>query len=262
MFFVLLVLGFLGGFLSGLLGLGGAVIMIPLMLFVPPIFGFPELSMKVVAGLSMIQVFASSTSGMIIHKKNKFIDKTTLINIGIPMGICSLIGAHYSKYLDDLFVTILFGIIVIISFLMLLFHKEKNTESKLDEEYIPSYKRFYAVLTGCIIGCFSGIVGAGGGFILVPIMIILFKIPIRLTIGTSLSIVFIGAIMGSIGKIISMQVNFPLATAIIISSIPAAVIGAKVSKILPKNVLKYLLLVVIFISMLQVWAKILGIEVF
>ncbi|MCF7790469.1 MAG: sulfite exporter TauE/SafE family protein [Victivallales bacterium] len=258
MFFVLLVLGCFGGFLSGMLGLGGAVVMIPFMLFIPPLLGFPELTMKTVAGLSMIQVLAASTSGMVIHKKNKFIDKEAFLNIGIPMAVFAYLGGHFSRYLDDLFITVLFGLIVIIAFLMLLFHKEKGDTVDSVEGYQREYDRLSAAIVGVVIGSFSGIVGAGGGFILVPIMIIILKIPIRLTIGTSLSIVFLGAIMGAAGKIISMQVNYPLALAIVISSIPSAVIGAKVSKKLPRKILKYLLLIVIFVSMLQVWFKILN----
>ncbi len=94
LFFISLV----GGFLSGLLGLGGAVIMIPLMLTVPPLFGLDRLEMKTVAGLSMVQVLASAVSGIIIHKKNNFVHTGILVRIGVAMGICSLIGSYASKY--------------------------------------------------------------------------------------------------------------------------------------------------------------------
>ncbi|HDT12638.1 MAG TPA: sulfite exporter TauE/SafE family protein, partial [Candidatus Marinimicrobia bacterium] len=73
MIFLLFCISLLGGFLSGFLGLGGAVVIIPLMLTVPPLFGFDSLTLKTVAGLSMIQVFSASLSSLIIHKRNMFI---------------------------------------------------------------------------------------------------------------------------------------------------------------------------------------------
>ncbi|HNZ53662.1 MAG TPA: TSUP family transporter [bacterium] len=91
MFLTLFVVSMLGGFMSGLLGLGGVVVLIPLMLTIPPILGVGDLSMKTVSGLSMIQVLFSSISGMIIHKKNKFIHYESLLFIGTPMGFSAFV---------------------------------------------------------------------------------------------------------------------------------------------------------------------------
>jgi len=249
----LFILGLLGGFLSGLLGLGGAVVMIPLMLSVPPLLGVGDLTMKQVAGLSMLQVLASSVSGIIIHKKNNFVNGKVLLSVGIPMGICALGGSYFSKYMADRTLLIFFGLLVLVAFFMLLARKQESDDAPVEEfkfRLIPS------VLIGVFVGFVSGSVGAGGGFILIPLMITLLRVPLKVTVGTSLGIVFIGALTGSVGKLLSAQVSFPLALPLILGAIPAAQIGARYSKKLKSKIIHRILLVVVLASAIKVWWKI------
>lgn len=249
----LFVLGLLGGFLSGLLGLGGAVVMIPLMLSVPPLVGAGQLTMKEVAGLSMLQVLASSVSGIIIHKKNNFVNGKVLFSVGVPMGICALGGSYFSKYMEDRTLLIFFGVLVLVAFFMLLIRKKEAADAQPEEfkfRLIPS------VLIGAFVGFVSGSVGAGGGFILIPLMVTILRVPLKVTVGTSLGIVFIGALTGSIGKLLSMQVSLLMALPLILGAIPAAQFGAKFSKKLESNTIHRILLVVVLASVIKVWWKI------
>jgi uncharacterized membrane protein YfcA len=179
MILTLLFLGIIGGFLSGLLGVGGAIIMIPLMLTIPPLVGLEPLSMKVVAGLSMMQVFFSSLSGLIVHKKNNFVHPKMLLLIGIPMGLFSFEGAYLSKYFDDKILLILFELLIVLAIFLLLWQKHLPFKS-LTSNNIGNVKSFPSILIGLTVGTFSGIVGAGGGFILIPLMITFLKVPTKL----------------------------------------------------------------------------------
>ncbi len=256
MFMVLLVLGLFGGFLSGLLGLGGAIIMIPLMLTVPKLLGVGALSMKAVAGLSMIQVVFASLSGVVRHRKNKFVSMKLLLTLGVAVAIGSGFGSTISKYMSNQSLMIAFGVIAVIAAVMMFIPpKEEDSDNITDPDSIKFNKPLAASL-GFVIGSLAGMVGAGGGFILVPVMIYILKIPIRVTIGTSLGIVFIGAIMGAIGKMATGQVDWLLALALIISSIPSAQIGSMVSKRTPALVLRYSLMLVIVFTSVEIWYKI------
>lgn len=248
----LLILGILGGFLSGLLGVGGAVIMIPLMLAVPPLVGVGVLTMKEVAGLSMVQVLVSSVSGMIIHHKNNFVNSKVLLSVGVSMGICALAGACFSKQMDDQVLLLLFGILVLVAFVMLLLKKE---ERGMPDEPAGEFRfrLIPSVLIGAFVGFMSGAVGAGGGFILIPLMVTVLRVPLKVTVGTSLGIVFIGALTGSVGKILSAQVSPVLLIPLILGSVPAAQLGARCSKSLKPATIRYLLLAVVLASTVKVW---------
>ena len=100
----LVVLGLGGGFLSGLLGLGGAIFMIPLLLYVPPILSVGQFDMKQVAAISMVQVLSASFTGVIVHNKNKFVSKSLLIYMGLcnaPLGNLRrfILLAAYEKFI-------------------------------------------------------------------------------------------------------------------------------------------------------------------
>lgn len=244
-------LGLLGGFLSGLLGLGGAVVMIPLMLTVPPLLGAGVLTMKDVAGLSMMQVLASSVSGILVHHKNNFVNMKVLLSIGLPMGLCALGGAYLSKYIENRILLGLFGLLVVAAFVMLLLKKQTNDEPQNQSEF--TFRLIPSILIGVFVGFISGAVGAGGGFILIPLMVAVLRVPLRVTVGTSLGIVLIGALMGSVGKLLSMQVSAATAIPLILGSIPAAQLGARCSKAIQPKLLHWILVAVVFSSMVQVW---------
>lgn len=253
MIFLLFCISLLGGFLSGFLGLGGAVVIIPLMLTVPPLFGFDSLTLKTVAGLSMIQVFSASLSSLIIHKRNMFIHWKILFFTGVPMALFSFTGSFLSKFIHDTVIITGFAILLIIALIFLLFRTpEQNPARGLQDIHINP---LVLILTGTVVGFISGVVGAGGGFILVPLMIVFMKIPIKITIGTSLGIVFTGAVFGALGKIVSLQVDYILVIPVIAGSLIAARQGAKFCKRLPERFIHRMLLLVIFISILQIISK-------
>jgi len=257
MFSVLLILGMFGGFLSGLLGLGGAIIMIPLMLTVPKLLGVGALSMKAVAGLSMIQVVFASISGVVRHRNNGFVSMKLLLSLGTAMAVGSGFGSTISKYMSNELLMFAFGVLAVTAAIMMFIPPRGEDRDDITDPGKIAFNKPLAIVLGFGIGSIAGMVGAGGGFILIPVMIYVLKIPIRVTIGTSLGIVFIGAIMGAIGKMATGQVDWLLALALIISSIPSAQIGSMVSKRTPALVLRYSLIGVIVFTSIEVWYKIL-----
>lgn len=108
-----------------------------------------------------------------------------------------------------------------------------------------------------IVGIGSGIVGAAGGFLLVPIMLTVLHIPTRMTIASSLAVTFISSIGGTVGKIATGQIEYKSAAIMIIASIIAAPLGAKVSGKLNTKVLQLILAVLILATAIKTWTDIL-----
>jgi len=245
----------IGGLCSGLLGVGGAVVLIPLMLSVPPLVGAGQLSMNEVAGITMIQVLAASIFGFITHRNNGQVHTKTILYIGIPMGIFSLAGAIFSKIMNERSMLLIFGFLVVIAFILLL--KKTPGESENSSPDLK-FNGGLSVFIGSSVGLASGIIGAGGGFIIIPLMLRVLKIPLKITIGSSLGIVLIGALMGSIGKLVTNQVDLTYLLPVIAGSIPAAIVGAIVSKKIPAVYIRYTLSTVIFLILVKTWVTILG----
>ena len=249
MIYTLLALSLFGAFFSGLLGVGGAVILIPLLLTVPKLLGVGELSMHEVAGLTMLQVLAASVTGWLIHRRSGFGHMGTTLSIGIPMGLFSFVGAVLSKSMSEQAMLFIFGCLVIFAFLMLL--RKSHNESIETKEF--EFKQLHSVISGGCVGFFAGVVGAGGGFILMPVMIKLLNIPIRVAVGSSLGVLFIGALMGSFGKIMTLQVEWLYLLPVIAGSLPGSMLGASVSRKISPTRLRHTLLIIVLLILIKTW---------
>lgn len=107
-----------------------------------------------------------------------------------------------------------------------------------------------------IIGIVSGIVGAGGGFILVPVMLTVLKIPMKFTIANSLAITFISSIGSTSGKIITGQIVMLPAIIMVIASVIAAPLGATLGKKMNNKVLHNILAILILLTAIKIWVDI------
>src|SRR5437879_8106270 len=94
-------LGFSGAIVSGMLGVGGAIVMIPLLLYVPPLLGVGALDMKSVAGVTMVQVFVAAISGVISHRRHRAVHGRLATIGGAAMAVGMLSGALASSRLGD-----------------------------------------------------------------------------------------------------------------------------------------------------------------
>ncbi len=91
----LAVLGLTGGFFSGWLGIGGGIIMAPLLLYVPAAIGSGVLDMKVVAGLTVVQSLFATGSGVLAHRKARHVSRPLVLWMGAGITAGSLAGALY-----------------------------------------------------------------------------------------------------------------------------------------------------------------------
>jgi len=251
----LLFLGLGGGFLSGLLGLGGAIFMIPLLLYVPPLLGVGHLDMKQVAAVSMVQVLFASLSGVIVHHKNRFVSKSLLLYMGIANAAGNLAGAIFSKHTKSTFLLAIFAAMAVIAAVVMFVPKREQGEDISPDEL--RYNKVLAVGVSLLIGSFGGMVGAPGAFIYIPAMIYLLSIPTRIVIGSTLGIVFLGAITGTIGKMVTGQIIWPYAIALVIGAVPGAQIGGKISKKTNTKHLRFFIAIIIAITGIRMWYQVL-----
>jgi uncharacterized membrane protein YfcA len=205
--FVLLGMGFAIGFLSGMFGVGGGFILTPLLIFL----GVPA---AIAVGTSASQVVAASVSGAIGHWRRNNID----VQMGLVLIVGGIIGAllgvlvlGFLRALGqlDLFVAMTYVVLLgTVGALMLIESVRTIRASPVKAgpsrrrgsqhtwiEGLPLKMRFrhsrvYAsaipfVAVGAFIGLLTGIMGVGGGFLMVPAMIYLLRIPTRIVIGTS-----------------------------------------------------------------------------
>lgn len=246
-------IGFVGSFLSGMMGIGGAIVKYPMLLFIPAMLGFTAFSPHDVSGITAVEVFFSSLSGVLAYRKSNLILKPLVFYMGISVLVGSVIGGAGSSFLSENAVNIVYGVLAVMAAIM-MFIPKKGLEDQLIEEI--TFNKWVASIAALLVGLAAGIVGAGGAFILVPIMLVILKIPTRVTIATSLAITLLSSIGSASGKLFTGQVPYMPALVMIAASILAAPLGVKASRKINVKVLQGILAVLIMGSAVKIWLDI------
>ncbi|PSA93894.1 hypothetical protein C6371_02255 [Bacillus atrophaeus] len=246
----LFIIGFIGAFISGMIGIGGSVINYPMLLYIPSLVGVMSLNAHEVSGIGAIQVFFATLGGVWAYRKCGFLNKSLIIYMGSSILIGSVLGSYFSHGISEQGMNFIYGMLAIIA-VILMFIPKKGQDHMEGEEVI--FNKWLASSLAFIIGGVSGILGAGGAFILVPIMLSILNLPVRITVASSLAITFLSSIGATVGKVITGQILFVPALVLIIASLIASPIGAKVGQKVNTKFLQGVLALLISATAIKIW---------
>jgi len=247
-------IGFVGSYISGMVGIGGSIIKYPMLLYIPPLLGFAAFSAHEVAGISAIQVFFATIGGVWAYRKGGYLNKSLIVSMGGAILSGSFLGAYGSNVLAEDTINIVYGILALTAAVMMFVPKKGLDDIPLDQ---VRFNKTIAASSAFIVGVGAGIVGAAGAFLLVPIMLVVLKIPTRMTIASSLAITFISSIGATVGKITTGQVDWGPAAIMVVASLIAAPLGAIAGKKMNTKILQIILAVLILATAVKIWMDIL-----
>jgi uncharacterized protein len=248
LFLTVLLLGLGVSFVSGLLGIGGGIVLAPALLYLPPILGVGALDMRAVAGLTMTQAFFACLSGAWRHRKYDFICWPLVRCMGLTILVASFAGAVASRAVRNEVLMGIFALLALIAALLMLLPQEEKPSPEGDT---PPFSRPWAVAIALGIGFLGGLVGQGGSFILIPLMLWLLRLPIRIVLGSNLAIVALASFSGFLGKLLTHQIPLALAAALVLGAVPGAQVGGMLSRRTPTPVLRGALAVVILLAAIK-----------
>jgi uncharacterized membrane protein YfcA len=225
-------IGAIGGLLAGLLGVGGAVIQLPLLTT------FAGLSLKEAAGLTVVQVVASSLVSWWAFRRERLVHLPLAMTMGAGAALGGLAGGAVSGYLPERALELVF-LGAVLAALALLLLPPLDTPAPSDK--MPHYNPLLAAGLGLLVGALAGLLGAGGGFLVVPLLLGVMRLPTRLAIGTAPVVVLLGGAAGFAGKLLGGQVEPRLAAALVLGASPCAYLGARLGQRLPPRVLRLML---------------------
>jgi len=196
------------GLSLGLIGGGGSILTVPVLVY---LFGFdPILS----TAYSLFIVGVSALIGGINYAKQGLVDYKT--------GVIFIIPAFISVYLTRLFlipmlpdvlfnigafsVTKNLGILLLFALLMIvasisMIRKKSDGKAEAETSEKQSFNYPLIILEGAVVGVLTGMVGAGGGFLIIPALVILAKLPMKVAVGTSLLIIAVKSLFGFVGDL-------------------------------------------------------------
>jgi len=248
----LFAIGLVGSFISGMLGIGGAIIKFPMLLYIPTLLGVGSFTSHEVSGITAVEVLVTSISGVLAFRKGSYLNAQLIMIMGAAVLVGSLGGSFLSSGFSEEGVNIVYGIYALLAAVLMLIPRKQVPDTNE-----VTFNKPLAAALALFVGLGSGIVGAGGGFLLVPIMLVILKIPTRVTIASSLAITFISSIGGSIGKISTGQVEWLPVIILSVAAIIAAPLGAKVAKSMNTRALQIFLALLITLTAVKIWTDIL-----
>ena len=233
-------LAMLIGFSLGLIGGGGSILTIPVLVF------FFDIDPEAATTYSLFIVGITAVSGSINHYKIRNIDFKTALQFGIPSVIVLFIVRRWLLKLipstiyqqgslvisKSLFIMIVFSIVMLIAGWLMI--KKKNYPASKDKQSISRL-----VWEGCITGAITGFIGIGGGFIIVPSLVLFAGLPIKRAIGTSLTIITVNCIVGILGNLEdAASLDYFFLVSFAAFAIAGILAGTRMIKFIPDNKLK------------------------
>jgi uncharacterized protein len=219
------VAGLVASFLSGLLGIGGGLVLTPLLLYLPPLVGGATISVKIVTGLTIVQAISGGLLGAIRHRAYGNVAPSLVWLMGPASAAASLTGALLSREVPDRVLLLVFAALALVGSAMLLI---PVTPREGDAESIV-VNRPQAMAIAVVVGFLGGMVGIGGIAFIIAALIYLLRVPARIAIGTSLGIGLFIALAAFVGKAATAQIDPPLASIVFVAALVASPVGAAVS---------------------------------
>lgn len=223
------------GISLGLIGSGGSILSIPILVYVMGVN--PVLA----TAYSLFIVGSGALFGGIQKVKQNLVDFNKVFLFGLPSVLAVLLTRKIiiPNIPEIIFSTSLFTLhksvlIMVVFSMVMLFASIRMITSPIKNERateIRNQKTFQLIFQGALIGCISGFVGAGGGFLIIPALLFLTKIPMKKAIGTSLIIVAFQSLIGFLGDIRPEQfLDWKLLIIFTSCSIIGIIIGNNLSK--------------------------------
>lgn len=223
------------GIALGLIGGGGSILTVPVLVYlfmVNPV---------VATAYSLFIVGITSAVGAVSYFRNGLVNIKTAIIFGGPSIIAVFVTRAYLvpaiplnvltigsfTVTKSMLMMLLFAVLMIAASYSMIKKDKKKTNTELGEQ---KFNYPFILMEGAVVGLLTGLVGAGGGFLIIPALVILSKLPIKEAVGTSLVIIAAKSLLGFLGESSETSINWNLLLTVSTFAIIGIFIGTALSK--------------------------------
>ncbi|EAS18730.1 conserved hypothetical transmembrane protein [Flavobacteria bacterium BBFL7] len=240
------IIGYIGalliGLVLGLIGGGGSILTVPILVYAL------TLNPVLATAYSLFVVGTTSLVGAIKNMMKGMVDFKTAIIFAIPAFIAVYLTRAYliPAIPDELFtigtivvtknlaIMLFFAIIMLLASISMI----RNNRKEGDEESVITYNYLLIIVEGLVVGTITGIVGAGGGFLIIPALVLLAKLPMKKAVATSLFIIAIKSLIGFLGDVKNLEIDWTFLLPFTALSIIGIFLGIWLNKFIDGKKLK------------------------
>lgn len=227
---IALILAALVGVSLGLLGGGGSILTVPILTYV---LGMEP---REAIASSLFIVGATSAASMIGHARAGRVRWKTGALFGVAGMAGAFAGGIVGGYIPGAVLMILFAIMMIVTATAMIRGRKNHDPEGATPERKPPLARI--LLDGFLVGIATGLVGAGGGFLIVPALNLLGGLPMAIAVGTSLLVIVMKSFAGLGGYLFSTQLNWPIVLAFTATAIAGSFAGVALAGRIPERALR------------------------
>ena len=231
-----LVLAVSVGLALGTLGGGGSILTVPLLTYIA---GMPP---KEAIAASLLIVGVTSLSSLVVHARHRRVRWRTGLIFGAAGMVGAFAGGLIGGQLPGAVLMVAFAIMMIATAIAMVTRKpRRDTDQPTADagtERAHSLPMLRTMLEGIVVGLITGIVGAGGGFLIDPALVLLGGLSMPVAVGTSLLVIAMKSFAGLAGYLTTVTLDWPLVAAVTAMAVLGALLGARLSGRIPADALQ------------------------
>ena len=212
---VVIVLSVLIGVSLGLLGGGGSILTVPILVYVAGV------EAKAAIATSLLVVAVTSAAGVFSHARAGRVRFRTGALFGVAGMVGAYAGGRIGAFVPGVWLLVAFGLMMLATGFALL--RSRVPERAVVKE-LPVFR---VLLDGVVVGLVTGLVGAGGGFLVVPALVLLGGMPMNVAVGTSLFVIALKSSAGFAGYLHSVDIDWTLAFAVTAAATAGSFLGSR-----------------------------------
>ncbi|MFZ1755515.1 MAG: sulfite exporter TauE/SafE family protein [Caldilineaceae bacterium] len=221
-----LLLGFAIGLSLGLLGGGGSILTVPALVYL--VGQTPQAAVTA----SLVIVGMNSAMGAAMHRRQGTLNwRVALLFGGVGMGAAYL-AAGWSKALPPTALMLFFALLMIVVGLFLILKPQPKDGDTIGRGWLVT------VASGLGVGLLTGLLGVGGGFLIVPALVMFVGLPMRQAVGTSLVVIAMNSLAGFLGHLGGPPVDLQVVALFVTAGLGGALLGAKLTRMIQPHQLR------------------------
>lgn len=225
---VVLLLSVLIGLSLGVLGGGGSILTVPILVYVA------GLDPKEAIAASLFVVGVTSAAGAISHARGGRVKWRTGLLFGAAGMAGAFAGGLLGGYIPGELLLVAFAVMMVATSIAMLRGRRESDPTKVHTE-LPVFR---VLLDGAVVGLVTGLVGAGGGFLVVPALALLGGLPMSVAVGTSLVVIAMKSAAGLAGYLTTVQLPWGLVLGVTVAAVLGSVIGGRLAGRVPETALR------------------------
>jgi uncharacterized membrane protein YfcA len=218
---------FVAGVLFGLFGAGGSILLVPILIYVL------DLPVKSALGTSLLILMLTGSVATLAHARSRNVSWWIGLRWAALGMVAAYAGGRVAEFIPEGVLLTMFSTVVVVASVAMM--RRPKLAAAVDPRSIPTTK---VVVVGAALGFFTGVMGVGGGFLLVPALVLLCGMDVKLAVGTSLLIIAVNSLGGFLG--FAAHESFPWRVTLTVAAFNAvgSLVGERIGKRLPGHRLR------------------------